>query len=160
MGGRIGVHSAPGQGSCFWVELPLAATAVGPREPPTLKKRVLYVEDNAVNQLVMQGMLAHRPQILLQLADSADMGLAMAAAEPPDLVLLDIQLPGASGYDVLAAMRAGGGLQGVPILAVSANALPSDLVLAREAGFDGYLTKPLDLPDLLAAVDRWLAPRA
>ena len=50
-----------------------------PREPPTLKKRVLYVEDNAVNQLVMQGMLAHRPQIQLQLADSADMGLAMAA---------------------------------------------------------------------------------
>jgi PAS domain S-box-containing protein len=157
MGGRIGVRSAPGRGSCFWVELPSApAAVVSPEASAT--RRVLYVEDNLVNQLVMQGMLAHRPQITLLLADSAESGLAMAAADPPDLVLLDIQLPGASGYDVLASMRAGGRLQGVPILAVSANALPGDLAQAGEAGFDGYLTKPLDLQDLLAAVDRWLAP--
>lgn len=158
MGGRIGVHSAPGQGSCFWVELPLTTAAEQPE--PQGMKRVLYVEDNAVNQLVMQGMLAHRPQITLQLADSADSGLAMASAEPPDLVLLDIHLPGASGYEVLKSMRADKRLRRLPILAVSANALPRDLARARESGFDGFLTKPLDLPDLLAAVDRWLAPRA
>ena len=167
MGGRIGVDSAPDRGSCFWIELPGVATegeterAEDARaqaiDPGTAPRRVLYIEDNLVNQLVMQGMLAHRPAIELQLAATPAEGLAMAVAAAPDLVLLDIQLPGASGYDVLRALRADGRTQSVPAVAVSANAMPQDLAQAREAGFDAYLTKPLDLQGLLATVDHWLA---
>lgn len=167
MGGRIGVRSTPGQGSCFWIELPCCRASQRVEPPPpqptrpshaaAVRRRVLYVEDNAVNQMVMQGMLSQRPEIELVLAASADEGLALAQQMQPELVLMDIQLPGASGYEVLRALRERPALRAVPVLAVSANALPADLERAREAGFDDYLTKPVDLQALLAALDRWLA---
>ena len=170
MGGRIGVHSAPGSGSCFWLELPCAAAALpaaraaSPAVPATaaaaVERRVLYIEDNPVNRLVMQGMFRHRPQLVLEMASDGEQGLAQALDAPPDLVLLDIQLPGASGYEVLRALRGDPRTRAVPALAISANAMPQDLARAREAGFDGYLSKPLDLQELLASVDRWLAARA
>jgi PAS domain S-box-containing protein len=162
MGGRIGVRSTPGQGSCFWLDLPRAATVLPVAAPPAVlpaaatdapPRRVLYVEDNPVNQLLMQGMLAHRPALKVVLAANADEGLAAARAQRPDLVLMDIQLPGASGYDLLSRLRDEPALRAVPVLAVSANAMPADLARAQAAGFDGYLTKPLDLQGLLAAVD-------
>jgi PAS domain S-box-containing protein len=151
MAGRIGVTSAPGQGSCFWVELPAAEP---PRPGP---KRVLYIEDNEVNQLLMQGMLGDRADLRLEVAGRPELGLEMAAAEPPDLVLLDIQLPGMSGFQVLEKLRSWPALAQVPVIAVSANAMPQDLARAQAAGFDAYLTKPLDLERLREAVDRALA---
>ncbi|MCB1997461.1 MAG: PAS-domain containing protein, partial [Rhodoferax sp.] len=170
MGGEIGVRSVPGQGSCFWIALPPGdPTASLPIEVPGIaaspsaaagRRRVLYVEDNAVNQLVMEGMLAHRPGLDLVLADSAAAGLAQARSARPDLILMDIQLPGASGFDALADLRADPELRDIPVLAVSASAMPGDLQRAREAGFADYLTKPLELQVLLAAVDRWLADPA
>ena len=167
MHGRIGVYSRPGQGSTFWVELrrsPAPADAVAPAEcadepgPAAAGlRRVLYIEDNAVNQLLMQGMLAHRPDISLLLADLPEQGLAMAREAPPDLILLDIQLPGMSGFEVLKALRADARTRDTPVIAVSANAMPQDLTQARLAGFDDYLTKPLDLTRLISAVDQALA---
>jgi PAS domain S-box-containing protein len=166
MQGRIGIDSAPGAGSCFWVELQCAGAAAQAgaagetAQLPTAAARplrVLYIEDNAVNQLLMQGMLAHRPGLALDMAELPEQGLAMARAAPPDLVLLDIQLPGMSGYEVLQALRADARTHAVPVIAVSANAMADDLDQARRAGFDDYLTKPLDLNRLLTTVERVLS---
>lgn len=166
MHGEIGVRSEPGQGSVFWVRLPASAGGVFAVDlplaaslpaPPSRRHDVLYIEDNEVNQLLMQGMLAHRPAIDLRLAAWPEDGLAMALEQPPDLVLLDIQLPGIDGFEVLRLMHDQPSLRQVPVIAVSANAMPDDLADARRAGFADYLTKPVDMARLLALVDRALA---
>ena len=166
MHGEIGVRSTPGQGSVFWVRLPASSRppaapqafeVAGAVAAPGRCQRVLYIEDNEVNQLLMEGMLSHRPALVLRLASLPEEGLAMAAAEPPDLVLLDIQLPGIDGFEVLRRLRELPALRAVPVVAVSANAMTADLEEAERAGFADYLTKPLHLPRLLALVDRLLA---
>jgi PAS domain S-box-containing protein len=166
MHGEVGVASAPGVGSCFWVQLarsgavasaPTAAAAslpmplqparpaAAPEAPATPSRTVLYIEDNEVNQLLMQGMLAHRPGLRLLLAGLPGTGLVMAAQARPDLVLLDIQLPGMSGFEVLRRLRDQPATRDVPVIAVSANAMQGDIDAARRAGFTDYLTKPLDM---------------
>ncbi len=171
MHGEIGVHSTPGQGSVFWLQLPRSTApprsledlvpaglpASGPGLAAGTRHDVLYIEDNEVNQLLMQGMLAHRPAIALRLAALPEAGVAMAVATPPDLVLLDIQLPGIDGFEVLRRLRQHPALRRTPVIAVSANAMPDDLALARAAGFSGYLTKPVDMQRLLEVVDRALS---
>ena len=198
MRGEIGVDSAPGRGSTFWVQLEKAggaqtaastststststsasastsATASKPAAaagtavlnqagqpaacfaPQAPLQTVLYIEDNPVNQLLMEGMLGRRPHTRLLTAASGPEGLALAASAPPDLVLLDIQLPGMDGYEVLRHLRQLPATRSVPVIAVSANAMPDDLEQAQAAGFDDYVTKPLDLPVLLAALDKAL----
>ena len=168
MHGEIGVRSVPGQGSTFWVRLgrsdgtPAQAGSSALRQPPALPRlhgrTALYIEDNAVNQILMEGMLAQRPGLRLHLASLPETGLAMARQLRPDLVLLDIQLPGIDGYEVLRRLRADPATRAIPVVAVSANALPSDLDPAASAGFADYVTKPLDLQRLLAVVDRLLGP--
>jgi PAS domain S-box-containing protein len=168
MQGRIGVDSAPGQGSRFWVELAraeAAAEAVPPAAAPppvaaapAAHQTVLYIEDNEVNQLLMQGMLAQRPAIQLQMAAHPDAGLALAFNAAPVLVLLDIQLPGMDGFEVLRRLQADPRTRDIPVVAVSANAMPADRERAARAGFVDYVTKPIDMPRLLALVDRLLAP--
>jgi PAS domain S-box-containing protein len=172
MQGELGVDSTPGAGSVFWMQLaaaaqvpPAAATAAPAQRPLAparpagavrAPRRVLYVEDNEVNRLLMQGMLARLPGVDLQLAELPEQGLALAAAQPPQLVLLDIQLPGMDGFGVLQRLRAMPALAGVPVVAVSANAMPADRAKAAAAGFDDYITKPVDMPLLLATVERLL----
>jgi PAS domain S-box-containing protein len=173
MRGEIGVRSAPGQGSTFWVRLACAAhhvvagpapgpePAMAPMPPAPSADRtgrtVLYIEDNLVNQLLMEGMLQHRPNIRLLMADHPVDGLSMAARHPPDLVLLDIQLPDMDGFEVMRRLRQQPDTHRVPVIAVSANAMQSDIDEATRAGFADYLTKTLDLAQLLSAVDRTLA---
>ncbi|MBX3602968.1 MAG: PAS domain S-box protein [Rubrivivax sp.] len=171
MHGELGVDSAPGAGSRFWLRLAAAGTETGAPVPAAeatrpgpldalaataLRRRVLYVEDNEVNRLLMQGMLERHPGVALQLAERPEDALAIAERAPPDLVLLDIQLPGIDGFEVLRRMRAMPAMAGVPVVAVSANAMPDDRERAVAAGFDDYVTKPIDMPLLLATVDRWL----
>jgi CheY-like chemotaxis protein len=172
MQGAIGVDSAPGDGCEFWFTLHSAqAPARAAHEaaeplPVPLPDRggrvhdVLYIEDNEVNQLLMQGMLSQRPQVKLRLASLPLEGLAQAIDQHPDLVLLDIQLPGMDGFEVLRRLRqheAEQGLPPVPAVAVSANAMPEDRSRAAAAGFADYITKPIDLLVLLAMVDHILA---
>ena len=133
-------------------------TPLSPATPAGARRRVLYIEDNEVNRLLMQGMLAQRPALELHLAALPEQGLALAQAEPPALGLLDIQLPGIDGFEVLARLRADRRTAAVPVVAVSANAMPADRERAARAGFDEYVTKPIDMAQLLAVLDRWLAP--
>ncbi|GAB1391691.1 MAG: hypothetical protein AMXMBFR78_36070 [Rubrivivax sp.] len=174
MGGRIGVQSAPGQGSCFWIELdradpapagtgvaapvPGVGTVALPPRPDGAPWRVLYVEDNPVNQLLLQGMFAHLGGVELRMAESPQAALELVRDWLPDLLLLDIQLPGMSGFELLRQLRLQPPLQGRPAVAVSANAMAEDLQQARAAGFDAYLTKPLSLGELQATVQRMLQP--
>jgi PAS domain S-box-containing protein len=174
MHGEIGVTSAPGQGCTFWLQLAAAEgpsvvsvvqsapldAPVTPARPPArgaASVHVLYIEDNLVNQMLMQGMLAQRPAIVLRLAELPDAGLLMATQAPPDLILLDIQLPQMDGFEVLRRLRQHPATRAVPVVAVSANAMHSDIEQARQAGFADYVTKPLELARLLAVVDRVLA---
>ncbi|HSW04221.1 hybrid sensor histidine kinase/response regulator [Aquabacterium sp.] len=118
--------------------------------------RVLYVEDHPVNaMLVSEALALQQPRHQLRVAETGEEGLEMVAAERPDIVLLDLNLPGADGYEVLARLRAHPAWAGMPCVAVSADAMPEELARARAAGFDDYWTKPLTmvgLADRIAAI--------
>lgn len=168
MGGRIGVHSEPGRGCCFWVELPSAealaaapvspagASLVGPSAMAAPLRTVLYIEDNPVNLMLMEAMLARLPGVRTVGVMQPESGLDMARTLHPDLVLLDIQLPGLDGHEVLRRLRSSAVTAGLPVVAVSANAMPQDVATGLAEGFDAYLTKPLDMPLLLSTVSRLL----
>ena len=165
MDGRIGFDSTFGVGSHFWFELPQAqanhqATAeLNADLCPTLQEpgaccqgRVLYVEDNPVNINVMKHIFRMLPGVELQIAENAEDGLMMINAYRPNLVLMDINLPGMNGLDALKAIKADSYSADIPVFAVSAAAMPCDIKTGLEAGFSAYLTKPFDVPALLKQI--------
>jgi PAS domain S-box-containing protein len=173
MGGEIGLDSEAGRGSTFWIRLPRAAAQAGvaaalahtqpPDTTPAAPGRahtVLYIEDNPVNVLLMEAMLSRIDNLRMRAASLPALGLQMATDERPDLILLDIQLPGMDGFEVLRRLRLNAATRAIPVIAVSANAMDADLRRGLEAGFARYLTKPLDMRQLLAAVESALAAAA
>jgi PAS domain S-box-containing protein len=164
MGGQIGVESAPGAGSTFWLRLPRASSAPAAVSPPAAlgdaaraaapdgQCTVLYVEDNPVNVVLMEALLEREPGVRLVTAQLPELGLELAHSASPDLILLDIQLPGMDGYEVLRRLRASERHARTPIVAISANAMRGDIERGLGAGFDAYLTKPLDIAQLLGVV--------
>jgi CheY-like chemotaxis protein len=167
MGGRIDVDSTPGIGTTFvvWllrahadvVDEPTAPMALEPQVPSATESiDLLYIEDNPVNVLLMEAMLAQQSGLRLISAALPEQGLELAQAEQPELILLDIQLPGIDGYEVLRRLRAAALTRDTAVIAISANAMPGDIERGREAGFDDYLTKPLDQLQLLAVVAKAL----
>ncbi len=169
MGGEIGVDSQLGVGTTFWIDLPqdtsdtdIDSASLYPSLPPdSVAQRycVLCIDDNPVNLKLVAQAMGLRPHIDLLTAHTPELGLALAQAHQPDLVLLDINMPGMDGYQVLRVLQADARLQAVPAIAISANAMPRDLERGMAAGFTDYLTKPLDISPFLRAVDRCLASR-
>ena len=128
-------------------------------DPVAQSGHLLYIEDNPVNQLVVQELVAQRPHLSLTCAPDGRQGLARALGESPDLILLDMQLPDLDGYQVLRALRADPRTADLRCIALSANAMPEDIRGARAAGFDDYWTKPIDFKLFLAGLDRLFPPR-
>jgi CheY-like chemotaxis protein len=166
MGGRLQLHSRPGEGSEFRVWLPLAGAPAAAPAPadlgvvPALTSdalSVLYVEDNAVNVLVMRELVGLRPNITLHVANDGRSGVEAALQHRPDLVLVDMQLPDMDGHELLRRLRAQ--RLAATLIALSANAMPDAVEQARAAGFDDYWTKPIDVARLLAGLDRLAAAR-
>jgi CheY-like chemotaxis protein len=167
MGGEIGVDSVLDVGSTFWIRLPRAvhaghgATQWPAAELPTpalsaRRWRVLYVEDNPVNALLMRAMLARLPDVHLECAEEPLQAIELARTLRPQLLLLDVELPGIDGLGLLQRLRADESMRAIPAIAVSAGAMPGDIRKAIDAGFAAYLTKPLELGELLQAVRRHL----
>jgi len=165
MGGRIGVESAVGQGSTFWFELISAAAprlklsgvvSVDLPEPARAHsplRTLLYVEDNPANlQLVVQ-IVARRPSLRLLSARTGDTGIELARASRPDVILMDINLPGMSGIKAMQILRADTLTSHIPVVALSANAMPRDIERGLQAGFFRYLTKPLRVDEFLETLD-------
>ncbi len=177
MGGEIGVSSTPDEGSRFWVKLPLSkaeslpiampGTAPAASEPAVKARArgagqtVLYVEDNPANLALVEYVLRQRrPHLRLVSAHTGELGLSIAEAERPDLIILDISLPNMDGYEVLSILRSRPEIRGTPIFALSANAMQSDVNRGLAAGFDDYLTKPIDVTRLLRTIDDLLERKA
>lgn len=152
--------SAP-EGIDLFADFALTPVASKPLPAPTgdCTGHLLYIEDNPVNLLVVQELVAQRPGLKLSSAVDGASGLSSASALKPDLILLDMQLPDLDGYQVLAALRADPATAAIPCIAVSANAMPEDMRRAREAGFVDYWTKPIDFRAFLAGLDAHFGSR-
>lgn len=161
MGGEIGVESRVGTGSTFWFEL---ATSAAPQplahdNAPTTPRRasrrqtVLYVEDNHANLELVAQLLARRPGLDLLTATSGEDGIALARKHLPQLVLMDVNLPGMDGYQALQRLKRDSATAGIPVLAVSANAMAGDIKRGLDAGFVRYLTKPINVVEFMRAID-------
>ena len=169
MGGSIEAESEVGVGSTFWLELPLEdesqdndadAQHDQPQQSTDLAERqhlVLYIEDNPANLKLVANILGKLSHIHLLSAHLPELGLELAHARKPDLILLDINMPGMDGYQVLQILKQNPELKQVPVVAVTANAMPRDIERGREAGFTDYVTKPIQIRQFLDAVERWLA---
>ena len=159
LGGRIEVRSRPAVGSEFVLWLP-AASEAAPAVAPSAALHALCIEDNPVNLLLVREMFALRPGMTLDTAVDGLSGLRRATSHPPDLLLLDMQLPDIDGMEVMRRVRAEPCLVGCHIVALSANAMPGDVRAALAAGFDDYWTKPIDFARFLAGLDELAAHRA
>ncbi|HET9204877.1 MAG TPA: PAS domain-containing protein [Burkholderiaceae bacterium] len=174
MGGTVHVQSSPGVGSVFEVRLPCASAAILPlpaaanathRSQSAAASegrtgRLLYIEDNPVNALIVRELVAQRGQLTLDEADDGATGIDSARQHQPDLILVDMQLPDIDGLEVLRRLRADPSTAAIPCIALSANAMPEDIQLALGAGFADYWTKPLDFRVFLGALDTLFGKRA
>ena len=167
MGGMLSWSPRPGPGACFVLKLPAVAVAagagLGPLAAPEddgagyARRLVHYVEDNETNVLLMQGMLAQRPQIELTVSHLGLDALGAVRARRPDLILLDMHLPDVDGLELLRHFKHDDDTAAVPVLVLSADATQERIEHAVAAGAAGYLSKPIDLAALLSAVDEILA---
>ena len=166
MGGTIGFNSEPGVGSEFWVTIPLTGNishihndTIHQQPAPTVTNStgtILYIEDNPSNLRLMTSLIAQRPKLHLITAHEPRLGIDLACAHLPDMILLDINLPGMDGFEVLRHLRNHPVLASRPIIAVSANAMEKDIEKAIAAGFDTYVTKPINIESFLQMLDKFL----
>jgi CheY-like chemotaxis protein/nitrogen-specific signal transduction histidine kinase len=167
MGGTIGVESTVGVGSEFWIELirdittPLTVDNLPTVISPTAKKNIeqrtlLYVEDNQANMLLVEHIISEIPDVRMLSARDGTIGIALARIHLPDIILMDINLPGISGIEALNILRNDPATAHIPIIALSANAMKRDIARGLEAGFFRYLTKPIKVNEFMNALEEAL----
>ncbi|MES2676493.1 MAG: PAS domain S-box protein [Pseudomonadota bacterium] len=164
MGGAIGLDSIVGKGSIFWIELNLTSekAKIGASEPVYLQSEadigislstLLYVEDNPANLMLVEDLIARRRDIRLFTARDGHSGVALAREMLPDLILMDINLPGISGIEALKLLSKDPTTSHIPVIALSANAIPRDIEKGLQAGFFRYLTKPIKVDEFMQTLD-------
>ena len=116
-------------------------------------RTLLYVEDNPANLMLVEQIIEDHPHIRMLGARDGNLGIALARAHLPDVILMDINLPGISGIEALKILREDPATAHIPVVALSANAMLRDIEKALEAGFFGYLTKPIKVHELMKALD-------
>jgi CheY-like chemotaxis protein len=156
----------------FWIELnaaeppslhtddePARAAPAAPLAPGSAPRTLLYVEDNPANLMLVEKLMARRPDIALLSATDGYRGIAMARTARPDVILMDINLPGISGIDAMKILAEDPATARIPVIALSANAMPHDIARGLAAGFFRYLTKPIRVNEFMATLDEALQVR-
>ncbi len=169
MGGVIGVESSVGKGSNFWIEMNLTTErqpSIDTAEPAAITlaqdpadqqlRTLLYVEDNPANLMLVEDLMARRPDIRLLSARDGNSGVDIARTARPDVILMDINLPGISGIKVLKILADDPETAHIPVIALSANAMPRDIEKGMDAGFFRYLTKPIKINEFMDTLDEAL----
>jgi PAS domain S-box-containing protein len=169
MGGLMGVESTVGSGSVFWFELNSTNAPqleVDPAQPEATAqtqvqhgaplRTLLYVEDNPANLKLIEQLIKRRPDIRLLSATDGNLGIELARANEPDVILMDINLPGISGIDALKILREDPITAHIPVVALSANAMPRDIEKGLHAGFFRYLTKPIKVNEFMETLEEAL----
>jgi CheY-like chemotaxis protein len=169
MSGAVGFTSALDAGSTFWVEMPVHDSATHPSQRPSRltahaagleaqrEALVLYVEDNPVNVMLLEDLLSDLDRVELVTAATAEDGLRIARERRPTAILMDIHLPGMSGFAALEALKSDPDTRDIPIVAVTAAASASERERGQRAGFHQYLTKPLVLDEVETALKALLS---
>jgi len=166
MGGVIGVESTVGVGSVFWFEFTaVAEPCLSMEEGEAVASAqltaprgarlhtLLYVEDNPANLKLVEQIIARHPDMHLLTAVNGTLGIDIARASQPDVILMDINLPGINGFDALKILRSDPATAHIPVVAVSANAMPLDVQRGLKAGFFRYITKPIKVNEFMQALD-------
>ena len=166
MGGSIGVESEVNVGSTFWIEFPqvISPTKINDKSnketsaklDESFEHKILYIEDNPANLRLVEQIISSKTDVEMLSSHDPGLGLELALSESPDLILLDINLPGMSGYDVLKKLKESNVTKDIPVFAVSANAMLIDIEKGMKAGFDDYIAKPIDIEYFLNAVKKVL----
>ncbi|CAN5883575.1 hypothetical protein BH11MYX3_BH11MYX3_33820 [soil metagenome] len=173
MKGMVGFTSTEGVGSEFWIEVPVHQDTTGPAQrletrghlPSSLasgaaRHTVVYVEDNPSNIAFMRDLMEDLPSVELLTAPTAEIGLELIRGRVPDLVIMDVNLPGMSGFDAVEQLRTWPETRHIPVIGLSAAALAKDKLRAKNAGFERYLTKPVKVAELTSALEELLGTSA
>lgn len=171
MHGHVGFSSEVGKGSDFWLDLPVhrttetgqsittSAVASSTLATRASQHKIIYVEDNPSNIAFMRELMEDLPSVELMTAPTAELGLEMIRAHHPDVVIMDINLPGMSGIEAVARLRENPETKDIPVIGLSAAALMRDTARAKEAGFYRYLTKPVKIDELTSVLEELLVHR-
>jgi CheY-like chemotaxis protein len=173
LGGHVGFESEQGRGSHFWVDIPLSNEQAEEGEPDqvadgeaaqnkleassgTASRTLLYIEDNPDNLHLVEAIIDQYKDLHLLSAPNALIGFDLATSKKPDLILMDVNLPGMNGLQAMKRLRNTPETRLIPVIALTSNSMPQDIEAGLRAGFDGYLTKPIKVSELMQTIDQTL----